>query len=243
MTKKEFEKCFRDKKTKQYKLYKILIDQEWHCRKCDYGKLHSKQIAGGGGIQGLQKGNKTRPGMSIISEKRFCEKCNESGIWDRWDGMFKTATAASTISEKLMDRILAYYRYIDSIEQRTRQKHELVIDHRFPMERYGDVEDDNPDDMSEEDIQAKFQLLKKDDSGNHNLLKSRACEHCIKTGERGCLMGIKYYYEGSEKWPDGCPETGEAAKEGCKGCAWYDVNKWRESLNKHLGKAEDNNEE
>ncbi|NES89595.1 MAG: restriction endonuclease, partial [Okeania sp. SIO2B9] len=35
--------------------------------------------------------------------------------------------------------------------------------------------------MSETEIKQKFQLLKKDSAGNHNLLKSRSCEFCIKT--------------------------------------------------------------
>lgn len=83
-----------------------------------------------------------------------------------------------------MKRIMAYYNYTDAIEQRKRLPHELIVDHRFPMERYGELEDENPDDMTNEQIQKKFQLLKKDDSGNHNLLKSRACEKCIQTGER-----------------------------------------------------------
>ena len=234
MNEKEYEKTFKNKKTKQFKLYKILRDKEWHCRKCSNAKAGSDQAAGGGGIQGLERGNFSRPGLRIESEIRYCEKCKKKGTWDRWDGTFKSATAASPMSDNLIRRILTYYKYIDAIEQRKRLPHELVIDHRFPMERYGDVEEHNPDDMSDEEIQDKFQLLKKDDSGNHNLLKSRACESCIKTGVRGCLMGIKYFYEGTEKWPEDCPETGEEAKEGCKGCAWYDVNKWRESLNQHL---------
>lgn len=32
------------------------------------------------------------------------------------------------------------------------------------------------------------------------------------------------------------PEEGEAAEEGCVGCGWYDVAKWKEELNKKLQK-------
>lgn len=116
---------------------------------------------------------------------------------------------------------------------------DLVVDHRFPMERYGNIEDENPVDMTEEQIQKKFQLLKKDDSGNHNLLKSRACERCLKTGKRGSFLGVNFFYQGDENWPESCPRTGEEAREGCIGCGWYDINKWRDELNKFI----QNNEE
>lgn len=220
----------------QYRVFKVLSDCKWHCRNCGYKGIPSKQLAGGGGIQGLQRGTRTRPGLVILSEIRNCSNCGNRGMFDCWDGSFKSATAPSGISETLTNRILAYYNYIDSIEQRKRLPHELVVDHRFPMERYGDIEENNPDDMSEEDIQAKFQLLKKDDSGNHNLLKSRACEECKKTGKRGYPLGIQYFYDGDESWPKDCPLTGEEAKKGCNGCGWYDVNQWRESLNEYLKK-------
>ena len=85
----------------------------------------------------------------------------------------------------------------------------------------------------------KFQLLKKDDSGNHNLLKSRACERCIQTGERGTLLGIDYYYVGDKNWPKDVPAIGIEAKKGCEGCAWYDVNQWRQSLNEHIKKEKE----
>ena len=80
---------------------------------------------------------------------------------DRWSGEFKQSMAASSISNKLMNRIMSYYNYIDAIEQRKRLPHELIVDHRFPMERYGELEDEKPDDMTNEQIQEKFQLLKK----------------------------------------------------------------------------------
>ncbi|WP_287274863.1 MULTISPECIES: hypothetical protein [unclassified Okeania] len=67
------------------------------------------------------------------------------------------------------------------IEQRQRPRHEIIIDHRFPMERWGNIEETHNLNMSETEIKQKFQLLKKDSGGNHNLLKSRSCEFCIKT--------------------------------------------------------------
>ena len=49
-------------------------------------------------------------------------------------------------------------------------------------------------------------------------------------------MGINFFYEGDENWPEDVPEEGEAAEEGCVGCGWYDVAKWKEELNKKLQK-------
>lgn len=88
--------------------------------------------------------------------------------------------------------------------------------------------------MTGDEIEEKFQLLKKDESGNHNLLKSRACERCIATEKREGPLGINFFYEGDENWPDDCPQNGEEAKAGCIGCGWYDFKTWREALNKKI---------
>jgi len=72
--------------------------------------------------------------------------------------------------------------------------------------------------MSEDEINKKFQLLKKDASGNHNLLKSRSCKRCIKTGKRGTPFGIKFWYKGGENWS--CADQKGAEAAGCVGCGW-----------------------
>lgn len=218
----------------QAKYFDILSDQTFHCRKCAQLKIGSEQLAGGGGVQGLQRGTKNRPGLVIETISEYCKKCGKRTKWDRWTGEFQQSNSASGISGRLQTRVLEHYGYVDTIEQRKRQAHELVIDHRIPMERWGESEENNDINMSEEDIQRKFQLLKKDSSGNHNLLKSRACEKCIETGKRGYPMGIKYYYEGDEDWPEDCPTTGKEAERGCVGCGWYDFEAWRQGLNSEI---------
>ena len=60
----DFEKHF-DQDTKIYQVYLVLRDQKWHCRECEYAHTGITQIAGGSGIQGLQRGNKSRPEMQI----------------------------------------------------------------------------------------------------------------------------------------------------------------------------------
>nr|DAQ86158.1 MAG TPA: ICEA Protein [Caudoviricetes sp.] len=239
MTLSEYENSFSNKSSLQYQVFQILKDKEWHCRKCDYSGVDSGQLAGGGGIQGLQRGNKSRPGIVIESRTMLCPRCNTSGRFDRWTGAFQNSSPASGIPKALQDRILDYYGYEDVIEQRRRQSHELVIDHRFAMERWGESEEANPSDMDAAEIQRKFQLLKKDGSGNHNLLKSRACERCLATGKRQYPLGIKFFYAGDENWPVGVPATGPRAEAGCVGCGWYDFEEWRRALNRELGRTSD----
>lgn len=221
--------------TKQRQVFSLLSDKKWHCRGCEpkKHKIDSKQYAGGGGIQGLERGTKSRSGLVLESKKDYCTKCQQKTTWDRWTGETKKANAAANIAKKLMERILNFYSYTDIIEQRQRAVHELIIDHRFPMERWDDVEESLSVSMTESEISKKFQLLKKDSSGNHNLLKSRACERCIQTGKRGTTFGIKFWYEGNEEWNSDY-QKGIQAEQGCVGCGWYDFDTWRNKLNKKL---------
>lgn len=238
-----YKKTFTKRAILQPAIFEKLSDCKWHCRNCASIGIDSKQYAGGGGIQGLQRGTKTRPGLVIITETTTCSECNATKICDRWTGVYKNANSASGIPQKLQNAILKYYSYTDCIEQRVRQAHDLVIDHRFPMERWGDAEEANPVTMTNDEIKEKFQLLKKDDAGNHNLLKSRACERCIATRKRQYPLGIKYFYDGNEDWPENCPEFGNEAKQGCFGCGWYDFSAWRKSLNEYIIEMTKNNEQ
>ncbi|MDF0552210.1 hypothetical protein [Kamptonema sp. UHCC 0994] len=49
----------------QFKVLNLLSDQQWHCRECEGKQIASGQYAGGGGIQGLQRGTRKRPGLVI----------------------------------------------------------------------------------------------------------------------------------------------------------------------------------
>ena len=48
--------------TKIHRVYLVLQDQAWHCRECEYSHVGITQIAGGSGIQGLQRGTGSRAG-------------------------------------------------------------------------------------------------------------------------------------------------------------------------------------
>ncbi|WP_124098668.1 restriction endonuclease [Ruminococcus sp. Marseille-P6503] len=227
----KYKNTFTNRAKYQPAIFDRLSDCQWHCRDCAGRGINSQQYAGGGGIQGLQRGTKSRPGLEIISEVAVCSECNQTKACDKWTGSYKTSNPESGIPPKLQASVMEHYGYIDTIELRQRSSHELVIDHRFPMERWGEAENTNSPTMTAEEIEAKFQLLKKDTSGNHNLLKSRACERCIATNKRQYPLGIKFFYSGTEDWPNDCPKTGADAERGCIGCGWYDFAKWRESLN------------
>ena len=213
--------------TKIGKYFQLLSDNEFHCRNCAGRFINSSQPAGDGGIQGLK-----RAGIDIETRYNIsCSICGVKGAWDRWTGKIIHAYSASGIPDELAERIIKYYKNTDSIEGRRRQPHELVIDHRFPMNRWIGEEDKNSVDMPESEIQRKFQLLKKDSSGNHNKLKTEACNKCLRTGKRGYPMGIKFFYFGNENWDDTFPRSGAEAEKGCIGCGWYDFEQWRSALN------------
>jgi hypothetical protein len=231
------------KNSKQFKAFELLSDQEWHCREHEMTpKLGSRQPAGGGGIQGLERGNRSgRRGLVLEEKTEYCQVCNNMAKWDRWTGEIKEANAPANIPPKLVEIILELYAYTEVVEIRQRYAHELVIDHRFPMQRWGANEPTHSKSMSDDVIRQKFQLLKKDAAGNHNLLKSRSCERCIKTSKRGTPFGIKFWYQGGEDWPSQ-HQQGKDAEKGCIGCGWYDMEKWRNALNQKLTEFVENQE-
>jgi hypothetical protein len=220
--------------TLQKRVLEILLDKTWKCRTCSQKIVGSDQYAGGGGIQGLERGTKQRPGVEIESKRKHCDICQKKTTHDRATGVLKTAVIPSSISPRLAQNILRVLGSVDIIEKRKRPASDLIIDHKFPMQRWGASELRNNSDMSELEIKTKFQLLKKESNGNHNLLKSRACEECVKTGTRGTPFGIKYFYHGNDQWPKHIPPVGGEAVAGCYGCGWYDFDKWRHSLNNLL---------
>ena len=102
-------------------------------------------------------------------------------------------------------------------------KSSLEIDHKVPFDRLRDVAGDiDVDRLTNLQIAEHFQILTRD----HNLLKNRACQSCIKTGVRPPCLGIEFWYEGDEHY---CG--------ACKGCGWYDGAEWRRQLNERLGRS------
>lgn len=137
-------------------------------------------------------------------------------------------------SQNLRNRIIRTLGSRDVYDNK-RNAH-LLPDHKFPEARWDqDTIENNPDDMPEEQIRAKFQLL----TNQHNEEKREACRKCVLTGKRPYPFGIKYYYSGSEDWEGPC--YGREAEAGCKGCCWYDFAEWRKALNQTLIELTDDN--
>lgn len=111
--------------------------------------------------------------------------------------------------------------------------HGLLPDHKFPEIRWdSNTRQNNLEDMDISDIKNKFQLL----DNQRNQQKREICRHCFQTGERGILYGIIFFYKGGPHWPSSTPRIGISAENGCIGCGWYDIQEWREQLNKLLSK-------
>ncbi len=231
-----FEDTF-DKGTKVYQVYLVLLDHQWHCRECEYVHTGITQIAGGSGIQGLQRGTKTRPGMVIESGNHLCTNCKHTTRQDRWQGALQSSVQGSSMPPSFVTRAIALLGSRDVVELTIRPPGQLTIDHKLPMLRWNNRTAPKQTDytgMSDDDIKANFQLLKKSNgSVSHNLLKSRACERCFKTGNRGEPFGISFFYSGDRKWTP----TDRQDPKGCEGCGWYDFDLWRKRLNQSLGKT------
>ena len=128
-------------------------------------------------------------------------------------------------------KALAVFGSRDVIENTERAGNQLTIDHKLPMIRWNTATSQRLTayaQMDEDDINEHFQLLKKSNgSVSHNLLKSRACERCFKTGRRGQPFGIAFFYDGGPRWR---PKD-KKDPAGCIGCGWYDFALWQERLN------------
>jgi hypothetical protein len=66
------------------------------------------------------------------------------------------------------------------------------------------------------------------------LQKREVCRTCYQTDIRGFPFGIKFYYQGDETWDKNIPKKGKDAENGCHGCGWYDLEIWRNAINKKL---------
>lgn len=228
-------KPYKGEKPKYQLLFEVLSDQQFHCRECANRVVNSKQIAGSGGITKLEKGAQgVRPGLKIESRQAECIECGNTSYCDRWTGEFVQAGAPQVMPAAVISKVLSIYRNIDVIEGRERADGDLVVDHKFPDIRKCSTDHPYDAEMSEEEIRRMFQLLKKDDGGNHNKLKSEACLRCFQTDLRGTPLNIRFWYEGSEQWDESIPKTGPDAERGCVGCGWYDFAAWRAALNSRI---------
>ena len=229
----DFEKKL-NQSTKTWMVFDVLRDMQCHCRECEYTHTGITQIAGGAGTQGLQRGTKSRPGLVIDSGNHLCANCGKTTRHDRWQGNFTRSVPSSSMPKGFARRAVALLGSRDVVELTERPPNQLTVDHKLPQLRWNSTETNaqqNYSAMSDKEIRTHFQLLKKSNgSVSHNLLKSRACERCYKSGNRGTPFGIRFFYDGDGKW---APADKDDAS-GCVGCGWFDFAAWRDALNKKL---------
>ena len=171
--------------------------------------------------------------MLSTDTKRYCSNCggNKTHIsMVPVKRMIITGSGYETISTALRNKIINTLRNYDSYEGKTGSH--LLPDHKFPEIRWDEhTKVENPEDMTDDEIKEKFQLL----TNQRNLQKREVCRGCYQTNERGYPFGIKFFYEGTEKWDENIPKRGKSAEKGCIGCGWYDMNEWRNSIINRLG--------
>lgn len=207
--------------------FDVLSDLKWHCTKCELksGQAKTWQVWRQMGIQlGTdEKGN--------FYKNIFCEKCNNKTVHRRLITLdiSEDTKIRSGLPQNLAKRIKTFLKFEEALFLRKMMPKELEVDHKFPQVRWNKNEDINDMKMLDEEIKDKFILL----SRSNNLLKSRYCERCYKTGERGVFPGIYYWFKGSRMWDK---KFDKHDKRGCEGCFWNNPYKWRENLNKLVNK-------
>lgn len=163
--------------------------------------------------------------ISILRGKK-----NENGGKTRYWLLPIPMTAGTyyeVMSEDFRNHVVSILGSVDVYENRTAVG--LLPDHKFSEIRWDEnTPEDNPVDMPADKVRAKFQMM----TTQRNQQKREVCRRCYKTRERGTIYGIKFFYAGTEKWDPSIPQRGKAAERGCIGCPWYDIQKWREELQK-----------
>jgi hypothetical protein len=133
------------------------------------------------------------------------------------------------MSEEFKKKAIKALKSINSFEAK-KVTHGLIPDHKFPEIRWDTETKECNENLTEDEITTKFQLL----DNQRNLQKREVCRQCFQTKKRGLIFGINYFYKGNENWSIDIPQVGKDAEKGCEGCAWYDIEAWRDSLNKAI---------
>lgn len=219
------QKDFWDKSDKAVTrpFFEVLKSSEWTCQSCQFPPNPNPARR----IQDIKE-----MGYTLATHtSRYCKKCQKNRTQFILLKLPRGGTSGyETWSSQLRKRILVVLKYWDAYERCVRMT-SLLPDHKFPEIRWDpNTKEKNPDDMSEAEIKAKFQLL----SNQRNQQKREVCRTCFQTNRRGTPHGIKFFYQGDQNWPNGVPKIGKAAEKGCVGCGWYDLDKWHEKLSLSL---------
>lgn len=175
-------------------------------------------------------------GYTIATDtKRFCPNCKAIKthlILLPIPRVNSSGNGYETWTPALRKRIIKVLGNTDAYDD-TRSVH-LLPDHKFSEIRWdAQTKGENPDDMTDEAIRRKFQLL----TNQRNQQKREVCRKCYQTGKRGYPFGIPFYYAGDENWDPTIPKKGKAAERGCIGCGWYDLVEWKKQLIKKANQS------
>lgn len=142
-----------------------------------------------------------------------------------------TEMGYETFTPQFKARVIRLLNERNAFEARATAKNALIPDHKFSEVRWDDeTKDENLMNMTDDEIIQKFQLL----DNQRNQQKREICRKCFQEGVRGTIYGIDYFYKGTKQWDKNIPTKGKAAEKGCEGCPWYDIEEWRNRLNKAL---------
>lgn len=207
--------------TQIFKIFEILSDLKRHCSECE---LPWSQPAKA--LQMIRQAWFEMEKNGSNYEKRMdCPKCGRKTPHRRLislNQVNQSVERTSTLSEKLKERIRKLYWYKDAFLWYEPTWRKIEVDHRIPQVRWTEKEEDYVA-MTDDQLKEKFMLLVRE----HNLLKSRNCEQCKKTGKRQPFLGMNIFYEWDENY---------AEPLWCKWCGWYNPEKWKDFLNKNSWK-------
>lgn len=205
------------KGSETYKVFESLLTGKWECRSCGAGKINDQPAAR---IRDIKKN-----GFIVATKSRTCSTCIKKQYHDILL-IFDIESKAKSefrkpISAQMKIKIISELGSKDVFFNSVRPSNEFVIDHKFPSQRWEKPETDN-NQLSYSDIKNKFQLL----TNQSNMLKSRLCDDCCRTGIRPDFLGIKWFYHGNENWV-----SNNKIGSGCYGCPWFDLEEWKNKIN------------
>lgn len=175
-------------------------------------------------------------GYTIATDtKKICHRCNQTRTHVILVPLPRGGISGyETWSSALRQRITNVLGGYDVYEGKVTRKESLLPDHKFPEIRWDvDTIRESLEHLTNNEIRNDFQLM----SNQRNLQKREVCRTCYQTNIRGYPFGIKFYYQGDEKWAIGVPKKGKEAERGCLGCGWYDMQAWRDALNQKIAKS------
>ncbi len=207
----------------QYIDFETMSDLQWHCTKCELKSGQAKTWQVWRQEKGIQLDQDSEGHWYKNMECPHCKMTTIHRKLKSTEIITDDLKARTGIPPAIAKKAKELYDCVDEYSMRKEPANQLEIDHRVPQIRWDTNEEDNSK-LSPEQIKEKFMLLTR----SNNLLKSRVCEECSKTGKRGKgYKEIAYWYEGDENY----------TKEiGCNGCFWNNPAKWRAMVNKELNK-------